>query len=115
MTHWPIFIICIGTSVGKSVKIQYLFIFLILFRIYRKTRPAELQYANELGVEDEDIITDEQSNTEQQSVFTAPTGISQPVGKIFVEKSRKYIFVLEYELFKNYTRIFFDLGIILVN
>lgn len=55
----------------------------------RKTQPAELQYANELGVEDEDIITDEQSNAEQQSVFTAPTGVSQPVGKVFVEKSRK--------------------------
>lgn len=56
---------------------------------YRKTQPAELQYANELGVEDEDIITDEQSSPEQQSIFTAPTGISQPVGKVFVEKSRK--------------------------
>lgn len=49
----------------------------------------ELHYANELGVEDEDIITDEQSSPEQQSVFTAPMGISQPVGKVFVEKSSK--------------------------
>ena len=56
---------------------------------YRKTQPAELQYTNELGVEDEDIITDEQSGPEQQSIFTAPTGISQPVGKVFVEKTRK--------------------------
>ena len=62
---------------------------------YRKTQPAELQYANELGVEDEDIITDEQSSPEQQSVFTAPTGISQPVGKVFVEKSRKWFIALE--------------------
>ncbi|XP_030772593.1 transmembrane protein 237 isoform X1 [Rhinopithecus roxellana] len=54
----------------------------------KKTQPAELQYANELGVEDEDI-TDEQTTLEQQSVFTAPTGISQPVGKVFVEKSRR--------------------------
>ncbi|KAK2495531.1 hypothetical protein MC885_017197, partial [Smutsia gigantea] len=38
----------------------------------KKTQPAELQYANELGVEDEDIITDEQSSPEQQSIFTAP-------------------------------------------
>nr|XP_020758323.1 transmembrane protein 237 [Odocoileus virginianus texanus] len=52
-----------------------------------KTQPVELHYANELGVEDEDIITDEQSSPEQQSVFTAPMGISQPVGKVFVEKS----------------------------
>lgn len=79
---------------------------------YRKTQPAELQYANELGVEDEDIITDEQSSPEQQSRFTVPTGISQPVGKVFVEKSRKYFLVFEYELFRNDTRISFCLGII---
>ncbi|XP_048200921.1 transmembrane protein 237 isoform X2 [Perognathus longimembris pacificus] len=56
----------------------------------KKTQPVELQYANELGVEDEDIITDEQSTPEQQSRFTAPIGISQPVGKVFVEKSRRF-------------------------
>lgn len=56
---------------------------------FRKTQPAELHYANELGVEDEDIITDEQRTPEQHSRFTAPTGVSQPVGKVFVEKSRK--------------------------
>ncbi|KAM4836530.1 transmembrane protein 237 [Thomomys bottae] len=56
----------------------------------KKTQPAELQYANELGVEDEDIITDDQSTPEPQSRFTAPTGISQPVGKVFVEKSRRF-------------------------
>ncbi|XP_012886848.1 PREDICTED: transmembrane protein 237 isoform X1 [Dipodomys ordii] len=56
----------------------------------KKTQPVELQYVNELGVEDEDIITDEQSTPEQLSRFTAPTGISQPVGKVFVEKSRRF-------------------------
>lgn len=56
---------------------------------YRKTQPAELQYDNELGVEDEDIVTDQQSSPKQKSVFTAPTGISQPVDKVFVEKSSK--------------------------
>lgn len=53
----------------------------------KKTQPAEIQYANELGVEDEDIIADEQSAPEQQARFTAPTGVSQPVGKVFVEKA----------------------------
>ena len=81
---------------------------------YRKTQPAELQYANELGVEDEDIITDEQSSPEQQSVFTAPTGISQPVGKVFVEKSRKWFIALEREHLKKYVRMSLDLGIILL-
>lgn len=71
----------------------------------KKTRPAELQYANELGVEDEDIITDEQSNTVQQSVFTAPTGISQPVGKIFVEKSRRFQAADRSELIKTTERL----------
>ncbi|XP_060050118.1 transmembrane protein 237 [Erinaceus europaeus] len=56
----------------------------------KKTRPAELQYANELGIEDDDIITDEQANPEQHSMFTAPTGTSQPVSKVFVEKSRRF-------------------------
>lgn len=67
----------------------------------KKTQPAELQYANELGVEDEDIITDEQSNAEQQSVFTVPTGVSQPVGKVFVEKSRRFQATDRAELIKT--------------
>ncbi|KAI5930244.1 Transmembrane protein 237 [Manis javanica] len=67
----------------------------------KKTQPAELQYANELGVEDEDIITDEQSSPEQQSIFTAPTGISQPVGKVFVEKSRRFQAADRSELIKT--------------
>lgn len=72
-----------------TFKNSILIHFSYLFSDRRKTQLAELQYANELGVEDEDIITDEQSNPEQQSVFTIPTGVSQPVGKVFVEKSRK--------------------------
>nr|KAF6451310.1 transmembrane protein 237 [Molossus molossus] len=67
----------------------------------KKTQPAELHYANELGVEDEDIITDEQRSPEQQSVFTAPTGISQPVGKVFVEKNRRFQATDRSELIKT--------------
>ncbi|KAL1770576.1 transmembrane protein 237 isoform X1 [Sigmodon hispidus] len=67
----------------------------------KKTQPAELQYANELGVEDEDIIRDEQRTLEQHSRFTAPTGISQPVGKIFVEKSRRFQATDRSELIKT--------------
>ncbi|XP_022270780.2 transmembrane protein 237 isoform X3 [Canis lupus familiaris] len=67
----------------------------------KKTQPAELQYTNELGVEDEDIITDEQSGPEQQSIFTAPTGISQPVGKVFVEKTRRFQAADRSELIKT--------------
>nr|XP_015849430.1 transmembrane protein 237 isoform X2 [Peromyscus maniculatus bairdii] len=67
----------------------------------KKTQPAELQYANELGVEDEDIITDEQRTLDQHSRFTAPTGISQPVGKVFVEKSRRFQAADRSELIKT--------------
>ncbi|XP_012969108.1 transmembrane protein 237 isoform X1 [Mesocricetus auratus] len=67
----------------------------------KKTQPAELQYANELGVEDEDIIADEQRILEQHSRFTAPTGISQPVSKVFVEKSRRFHAADRSELIKT--------------
>nr|XP_048284738.1 transmembrane protein 237 [Myodes glareolus] len=67
----------------------------------KKTQPAELHYANELGVEDEDIITDEQRTLEQHSRFTAPTGVSQPVGKVFVEKSRRFHAADRSELIKT--------------
>ncbi|NXT90653.1 TM237 protein, partial [Anhinga rufa] len=40
---------------------------------------------------EEDIIEDEhRKSPDQQPVFAAPTGISQPVSKVFVEKNRKY-------------------------
>nr|XP_033801692.1 transmembrane protein 237 isoform X2 [Geotrypetes seraphini] len=57
----------------------------------KKTRPAELQYPHELGVEEEDIIPEGQVKyAEHQPVFIAPTGTSQPVGKVFIEKSRRF-------------------------
>ncbi|NWQ63176.1 TM237 protein, partial [Neopipo cinnamomea] len=57
----------------------------------KKPRPAEMQSPNELEVEEEDIIEDEHSKSpDQQPVFAAPTGISQPVSKVFVEKNRKF-------------------------
>ncbi|XP_037768706.1 transmembrane protein 237 isoform X3 [Chelonia mydas] len=57
----------------------------------KKTRPAEIRCSNELGVEEEDIIEDEQTKSpDQQLVFAAPTGASQPVSKVFVEKNRRF-------------------------
>lgn len=57
----------------------------------RKPRPAEVS-SNELEVEEEDIIEDEhRKSPDQQPVFAAPTGISQPVSKVFVEKNREFI------------------------
>ena len=53
----------------------------------KKARPAETHSSNELEVEEDDIIEDEHRRSpDQQPVFAAPTGISQPVSKVFVEK-----------------------------
>ncbi|XP_060103449.1 transmembrane protein 237 isoform X2 [Heteronotia binoei] len=55
----------------------------------KKTRPMET--ANELGVEEEDIIEEEQvRRSEQQLVFAVPVSVSQPVSKVFVEKNRRF-------------------------
>ncbi|XP_066477954.1 transmembrane protein 237 [Tiliqua scincoides] len=55
----------------------------------KKTRPAES--SNELGVEEEDIIEDEQlKSSDHHPVFSVPTGVSQPISKVFVEKNRRF-------------------------
>lgn len=54
---------------------------------FRKSKVAESQLPEELGVEDDDIITDASSPVPQLSLFSAPQGQSQPVGKVFVERS----------------------------
>ncbi|KAK2888911.1 hypothetical protein Q8A67_014286 [Cirrhinus molitorella] len=58
----------------------------------RKVKPkvTETQSNNELDVEDDDIITDSQAPVPQHSLFAAPQGQSQPVGKVFVERSRRF-------------------------
>nr|XP_046259622.1 transmembrane protein 237A-like isoform X2 [Scatophagus argus] len=55
----------------------------------RKAKATE-HYSNELGAEDDDIITDAQSPIPQTSLFSAPHGHSQPVGKVFVERNRRF-------------------------
>ncbi|XP_071757549.1 transmembrane protein 237A [Centroberyx gerrardi] len=55
----------------------------------RKTKATE-HYSNDLGAEDEDIVTDLQSSIPQHSLFSAPHGHSQPVGKVFVERNRRF-------------------------
>ncbi|CAH2305978.1 transmembrane 237 [Pelobates cultripes] len=56
----------------------------------KKTRPPE-EYPNELGVEEEDIIPDGQIQTpEPHPVYISPSLASQPVGKLFVEKNRRF-------------------------
>ncbi|XP_043851263.1 transmembrane protein 237 isoform X2 [Dromiciops gliroides] len=68
----------------------------------KRSQPTGLHYTNELGVEEEDIIADGQNHPEQPpSVFTAPMGVSQPVGKVFVEKSRRFQAADRSELIKT--------------
>ncbi|XP_073330271.1 transmembrane protein 237A [Pagrus major] len=55
----------------------------------RKVKATE-HSSNDLGAEDDDIITDTQSPIPQHSLFSAPHGHSQPVGKVFVERNRRF-------------------------
>lgn len=54
---------------------------------FRKSKIAESQLPEELQVEDDDIITDASSPIPQHALFSAPQSQSQPVGKVFVERS----------------------------
>ncbi|XP_053569262.1 transmembrane protein 237 [Bombina bombina] len=57
----------------------------------KKIRSSEHGFANELGVEEEDIIPDgHMKSPEPQPVLIMPSSNSQPVGKLFVEKNRRF-------------------------
>ncbi|XP_031150848.1 transmembrane protein 237A [Sander lucioperca] len=63
--------------------------------VTRKTRrkkkaKATEHYSNDLGAEDDDIVSGAQSPIPQHSLFSAPRGHSQPVGKVFVERNRRF-------------------------
>lgn len=53
----------------------------------RRPRAAETQLPEGLGVEEDDIISEAPPSFPQDSLFSAPKGQSQPVGKVFVERS----------------------------
>ncbi|KAK2840389.1 hypothetical protein Q5P01_014129 [Channa striata] len=55
----------------------------------RKVKVTE-QCSNDLGAEDDDVVTDAQSPIPQHSLFSAPHVHSQPVGKVFVERNRRF-------------------------
>ncbi|KAF1383031.1 hypothetical protein PFLUV_G00150030 [Perca fluviatilis] len=56
----------------------------------KKARATE-HYSNDLGAEDDDIVSGAQSPIPQHSLFSsAPHGHSQPVGKVFVERNRRF-------------------------
>ncbi|XP_068575572.1 transmembrane protein 237B [Cebidichthys violaceus] len=56
----------------------------------KKSKVVESQLPNELDVEEDDIITDTPPPIPQHSLFSAPQGQSQPVGKVFVERNKRF-------------------------
>ncbi|XP_063788674.1 transmembrane protein 237 [Pseudophryne corroboree] len=57
----------------------------------KKLRPAEQGFPNDLGLEEEDILPDGQMKSpEPHPSFIVPSLTSQPVGKPFVERNRKF-------------------------
>lgn len=56
----------------------------------RKSKMTENQYTNELGVEEDDIVTDGHAPITHRSLFSAPLGHSQPLSKVFVERNRRF-------------------------
>ncbi|KAM3857058.1 transmembrane protein 237A-like [Diretmus argenteus] len=56
----------------------------------RKSNMVESHLPSELDVEEDDIITDALPSIPQHSLFSAPQGQSQPVGKVFVERNKRF-------------------------
>nr|XP_046238617.1 transmembrane protein 237A-like isoform X2 [Scatophagus argus] len=56
----------------------------------KKSKVVESQLPSELEVEEDDIITDTPPPIPQHSLFSAPQGQSQPVGKVFVERNKRF-------------------------
>ncbi|XP_076014015.1 transmembrane protein 237A-like [Genypterus blacodes] len=60
-------------------------------RTKRKRKPkATEHYSIDLGAEDDEVGADVQSPIPQHSLFSAPHGHSQPLGKVFVERNRRF-------------------------
>eukprot|EP00079_Xenopus_tropicalis_P038839 XP_017952610.1 PREDICTED: transmembrane protein 237 isoform X2 [Xenopus tropicalis] len=77
----------------------------------KKTRSVGQEFPNELGVEDEDIIPDGHTKIpEQNPAFLASSLTSQPVGKFFVEKNRRFQAADRSEIIKTteQTDVFLD-------
>ncbi|XP_060774734.1 transmembrane protein 237B isoform X2 [Neoarius graeffei] len=55
-----------------------------------KTKVTETEQNNDLGVEDDDIITGAQLPIPQHALFSIPQGQSQPVAKVFIERGRRF-------------------------
>lgn len=56
----------------------------------KKSKAVESQLPDELNIEDDDIIMDTPPPIPQHTLFSAPQGQSQPVGKVFVERNKRF-------------------------
>ncbi|XP_049919441.1 transmembrane protein 237B-like [Epinephelus moara] len=56
----------------------------------KKSKVVESLPSDELDVEEDDIITDTPPPIPQHALFTAPQIQSQPVGKVFVERNKRF-------------------------
>ncbi|XP_041728173.1 transmembrane protein 237A isoform X1 [Coregonus clupeaformis] len=56
----------------------------------KKKSKIDMHYTNDLGVEDGDIVSGLHHAIPQHSLFSTPLGHSQPVGKVFVERNRRF-------------------------
>ncbi|CAJ1087721.1 transmembrane protein 237B [Xyrichtys novacula] len=56
----------------------------------KRSKVVESQLPDELDVTEDDIVTDTPPPIPQHSLFTAPQGQSQPVGKVFVERNKRF-------------------------
>uniref|UniRef100_A0A8D3AFK6 Transmembrane protein 237A-like n=1 Tax=Scophthalmus maximus TaxID=52904 RepID=A0A8D3AFK6_SCOMX len=74
-----------ASTIGSKVLVTCL-----LDKFRDKKVKATEHYSDDLGAEDDDIITDAQSPIPQHSLFSAPHGHSQPVGRVFVERNRRF-------------------------
>uniref|UniRef100_A0A8C7N0J3 Transmembrane protein 237a n=1 Tax=Oncorhynchus kisutch TaxID=8019 RepID=A0A8C7N0J3_ONCKI len=56
----------------------------------KKKSKIDMHYANDLGVEEGDIVSGLHHAIPQHSLFSSPLGHSQPVGKVFVERNKRF-------------------------
>ncbi|KAL3999645.1 protein yippee-like 5 [Sarotherodon galilaeus] len=56
----------------------------------KKSKVVETHLPDELDVPEDDIIADTPPPLPQHSLFAAPQGQSQPVGKVFVERNKRF-------------------------
>uniref|UniRef100_A0A3Q2YIB1 Transmembrane protein 237a n=1 Tax=Hippocampus comes TaxID=109280 RepID=A0A3Q2YIB1_HIPCM len=74
--------------IAMSISIQHPGCWIVVV-LRRKTKSTE-HHSNDVGAVDDDIVASAPSPIPQHSLFSAPQGSSQPVGRVFVERNRRF-------------------------